>query len=432
MTTIPTDSQSRCVDFETLPDVFSGTGEQERTIGAEGEYLIVLPETLACAGEQQILSLQKNLSGQSHHTEAAGVIEYASSPYPVTNLDELIVQAMDAENRIRQAAAESGLCVLPCSVPPFTTLAEAEQKMIGRERVVDMVGAVRSLLHPDALRVGFLTASGQVSLTYSDPNDLYPTLYRGTALSSALIALFASDTGRADGQFYCDHIRSVFYRAYPTHNLGIPAYLKDVKDGKELIQRHIEEICSAPLLYYYDQAGKMQEGSLTLTFNALASMGLQTETNFVLAESFLYPDIKFKPLPSGKRRLEFRTPDSGPNHMAAATALVGRILGTEEGTRAFDQLLKQFGFKGNFVADYDLLTRTRASCVERIGDLDRSQFGTGTMREFQTAVGEICSGNSPSALATAPFLANDFIPLTARYRLMNDEQLANALRPTLK
>lgn len=431
MTVISVEANSPDFDFNKLHQDFSGTGAQERSIGVEGEYLIVSPETLAYARGEEIIRLQQNLSKLSSHTEAAGVLEYASAPHAVTDLDQLIVKAMDAENQINQAAAESGLSILPCSVPPFTTLDEAEEKMIGRERVVDMVDSVRALLHPDALKVGFLTASVQVSLTYSDPQDLYRTLYRGTALSSALIALFASDTGRADGQVYSGHIRSVFYRAYPTHEFGIPTYLQKVTDVDDLIQHHIEGICKAPLLYYYDRAGKMHKGDLSLTFNSLADMDLQTEKNFALAESFLYPDIKFKPLPEGGRRLEFRTPDSGPAQMAAGAALVGKLLGTEQGAKEFDKILSRFGFGGNFAADYDLLTQTRASSVERIGDLDQTQFGTGTMRDFQKAVRGICAGSSPSSLAITPFLAPNFVPLTARYRSMDDEQLAKALRPTL-
>jgi gamma-glutamylcysteine synthetase len=340
---------------------------------------------LEYAGKEDIAHLHQRLSGDDEfpiHTEAAGVIEYASSPYDLTDLDDLIVKANHAEGRINEAAQESGLKVLPCAVPPFTTLAEAEEKMIGRERVVDMVESVRTGLPLDALKVGFLTASVQVSLTYSGPQDLYRTLYLGHALSPVLIALFASDTGRADGQAYFEHIRSVFYRAYPTHESGIPSYLQDVTDGEALIRRHIEEICNAPLLYYYDRDGVMHTGSLSCTFNSLASDNLQTERNFALAESFLYPDIKFKPLPEGGRRLEFRTPDSGPAQMAAATALIGGVIGTERSAIALETILKDFGFKGSFREDYSLLSQSRASAVENTGNLDKMSFGSKTMRDF--------------------------------------------------
>ena len=440
MTTISIASDSASIDFGKIFAEFSGAGTPQRSIGVEGEYIIVFQEGGTYAGREEITQLHQRLSeddGFPIHTEAAGVIEYASSPHDLTDLDGLIVKASHAERRINEVAAERGLSVLPSSVPPFTTLLEAEEKMIGRERVVDMVEAVRTGLPLDALKVGFLTASVQVSLTYSTPQDLYRTLYLGHALSPVLIALFASDTGRADEQTYSEHIRSVFYRAYPTHESGLPAYLQNVTDGDDLIRRHIEEICNAPMLYYYDRAGNMKlgasgAGSLSKTFNSLASEGLQTERNFALAESFLYPDIKFKPLPEGGRRLEFRTPDSGPAQMVAATALIGGVIGTERSALALEKILKDFGFKGSFIEDYSLLSQNRASAVENTGNLDKMSFGLGTMRDFLRAIKELVQetfeDGSPAALAIEPFLSPDFVPLTNCYRSMDDQQLVEALR----
>ncbi len=440
MTDISIAADSANIDFGKILTAFSGAGTPQRSIGVEGEYIIVSQKGFKYAGREEIMQLYQRLSEDNRlpiHTEAAGVIEYASCPYDLSDLNGLIVKASDAEKRIHAVAAESGVLVLPSSVAPFTTVGEAEEKMIGRERVVDMVEAVRTGLPLDALKIGFLTASAQVSLTYSTPQDLYRTLYLGHALSPVLIALFASDTGRADGKTYSEHIRSVFYRAYPTHESGLPNYLQAVTDGDDLIQRHIGEICNAPLLYYYDREGHMMlgasgTGSLSKTFNDLASEGLQTERNFALAESFLYPDIKFKPLPEGGRRLEFRTPDSGPAHMAAATALIGGVIGTERSALALEKILKDFGFKGFFIEDYALLSQNRARAVENTGNLDKMSFGSGTMRDFLRAIKELVqetfAEGSPAALAIVPFLSPDFVPLTSRYRSMDDQKLVEALR----
>jgi hypothetical protein len=158
MTTISIASDSANIDFGKIFAEFSGAGTPQRSIGVEGEYIIVFQEGGTYAGREEITQLHQRLSeddGFPIHTEAAGVIEYASSPHDLTDLDDLISKASYAERRINEVAAERGLSVLPSSVPPFTTLLEAEEKMIGRERVVDMVEAVRTGLPLDALKVGF-------------------------------------------------------------------------------------------------------------------------------------------------------------------------------------------------------------------------------------------------------------------------------------
>lgn len=129
--------------------------------------------------------------------------------------------------------------------------------------------------------------------------------------------------------------------------------------------------------------------------------------------------------------MEFRTPDSGPAQMVAATALLGGVIGTERSALALEKILKDFGFKGSFIEDYALLSQNRARAVENIGNLDKMSFGLGTMRDFLCAIKELVQETfeegSPAALAIEPFLSPDFVPLTNCYRSMDDQQLVEAL-----
>lgn len=351
-------------------------------------------------------------------------------------MDTLYNDCQRAEQDLQIMVDNAGLVILPTSIAPFISLEDAEKAVIPRERILDLITSVKKLLPPDALRVGLFAASCQVSVDYKDADDLYKKLHRGHASSPLLISTLASDTGRMEGNIIPHHIRAGLYDAYGENVSGLPGYYDDCQNGDQLISSHLDQVCNTPLLYYYEGENVIYPSTLTETFNTLAKKGLDTERNFETAESFLYHDIKLKPLPNGKRRLEFRLPDTGLGHMNAASALISVLVCHQETAPIFDSILKRFGFHGNIAADKSLLESNRINAIRNPGDYNVG-FGSGTMKDVLSAIrAEILprlnhSGKTAEILLS--LLDGNREPLTMSYRRMNDAELKNAmLRARLK
>lgn len=431
MTSLHANAETR-VQKDHLHAVFTGCGPTATHIGAEAEFFICNKSGTNFASPDEVQRLVKGMQDKGHliQTEACGVLEINTPPFETNHMRPFYDECAHAEHDLKIMAHDHGHVILNTAVPPFISQGDAEQAVIPRERIRDMIAAVKRLLPPDALRVGLLTASCQVSIDYKDPQDLYKKLHRGYALSPLLIHLFASDTGRIEGQPIHRHIRSDLYRSYDQEANGIPSYLKDSFDGETLIRAHLDHLCKTPLLYYYDSDQVVYPATLSETFNSLSTRGLNTAQNFEAAESFLYHDIKFKPLPNGKRRLEFRLADTGFGHMKAAGALISTLVCNDATAAVFDKILKSFGFCGNLSDDLPMLIANRESAVHNPAS-DHVSFGNGTLRGFVTAIRQQLlprlKRDSETAQTLQDLLDPTEKPLRAHYQNLTDQQLMHSI-----
>ncbi len=245
MTSLHANSETR-VQKNDLHALFTGSGPTATHIGAEAEFFICEKSGKNFASPDEVQRLVKGMQDKGHliQTEACGVLEINTPPFETNHMSPFYNECARAEYDLKMLAHDHGHVILNTAVPPFISQKEAEQAVIPRERILDMIAAVKRLLPLDALRVGLLTASCQISIDYKDPQDLYKKLHRGYAISPLLIHLFASDTGRIEGNPMYKHIRSDLYRSYGQEANGIPSYLKNAFDGETLIQAHLDHLYS--------------------------------------------------------------------------------------------------------------------------------------------------------------------------------------------
>lgn len=434
MTTLNLLYDSSSVTSAGLLHSFNGSGSSTpRMIGVEGEFFIVQPDSLDFVRPDQIASILNMMSacGFNLQTEACGVVEINSPPFKLDEIGLLYAFCDEAEQRLKSTVYTAGYHILPTSVHPFESLKSALGKVVDRPRVRDMIHAMRNL-PPHALQVGLMTASAQVSTNYKDPEDLYKILHRGYALSPLFISLFGTDTGRLMGRRFSQHIRSHLYQAYGENAHGIPSYLADCCNGEQLIQRHLDAVSATNLLYHFNGNEVVIPSSVSAmsTFKKLSERGLGTYANHIVAESFFYTDIKFKPLPDDKRRIEFRLPDTGPEHMKMAAAIVAVLVCQPETASVFDQILQRFGFKGTFVDDLQSMIKNRNEAILFPGCRD-IPFGNRMMTDVCQSIHDEILPMIDRTSETRDLMSRLFChhhhPQTLVYRQMDTNALINAL-----
>ena len=189
--------------------------------------------------------------------------------------------------------------------------------------------------------------------------------------------------------------RGKYYLGYGDAGGISPAFLKS-ENGAEFIRNHIEEVFNAPMHFAYNADASLIPASKEnrITYAKLVEQGLGTQSNYELAETFLYNDIKVCNLrdENGKaidKRMEVRVADSGYDQPVMAILLTAALVPDGKAADQFDALLKDYGFTGNPKTDADLYLKSRDAVVNNGGKFMDVAFGTGRLRDFAADVAGI-------------------------------------------
>lgn len=372
--------------------------EYQGKIGLEVEMALYKPGVtkpqIPTAAEMLQMHADLKEKGHDAQLEAAGVLEYASPPVPVSDTPKLIAQAKTDIALFEAEAAKHGYTRAPFSILPTTTREEALENKVGRERLEAALAVIKDIYTPETANIPLLTTGVQASLSPRNNDEMFNMARRGYALVPLVIAAMNSGTGFAcnDNTRQDAHVRSKYYEVYGASGGISEAFLKST-NGAELVDNHIREVFDAPMFFAFDQAGNMVRSTKgnVLTFAQLASMGMNTQANYELAESFLYNDIKICNLRDGEgntmgKRIELRPADSGLHQPASVLLLAAALLPDGKTADDFDALLKDYGFTNNPREDAALLKASRAAVVDHGGRFMDVPFGKGSLRDFAADV----------------------------------------------
>lgn len=400
MTTSNNDKKNKIRNIEDALPLYA-----DNPAGYSGKVGIEVEMALYRDGEQkpqiptaaEMVSMQKVLiaKGYDAQLEAAGVLEYASAAVPVT--PEAVVSLLP---RIRQelgdfeaAAADLGYTRAPFCILPTTTIAEACDNMVARDRLVVSIAAMKDMFDPQSMNIPLLTTGVQASFSPKDGEELFRMAKRAYALSPLLIAAMNSSSGFVLNDPARQDIapRPKYYETYKKSGGIAESFLKSASPA-EFLRNHIEAVFKTPMHFAYDADGALvpsRKGDI-ITFEKLIERGLNTQSNYELAETFLYNDVKICNLRKGNdvigKRVEVRPADSGMHQPFSVLLMTAALVPDGKTASAFDDLLAEYGFTGNPQTDADLYLQSRNAAVEHRGRFMDIPFGRGSMRDFAADV----------------------------------------------
>jgi len=367
--------------FQPPPEKFTGkTGlEVEMALYRAGAQK---PEIPAAA---DMLAMHAALKAKGHDAqlEAAGVLEYASPPAALENLAPLVARVKADLQAFEDEAASRGFSRAPFSILPTTTVQDALDNRVPRERLEASLDVIENVLNPRLSPIPLLTTGVQTSFSPKDTGEMFRMAKRGYALTPLLIAAMNSLAGYVENNDtrIDHHARSGYYEMYGTSGGLSQAFLK-ATHADEFVRGHIEAVFDAPMFFAYGHDGTLIRSTKddVLTFRKLIDRGLNTQSNFELAETFLYNDIKICNLrdETGNvvgKRLEVRAADSGLHQPISTLLLTAALVPDGKTADAFDALLKDYGFTGVPVEDAPLLKAARDAAVNHGGKFMDVPFG---------------------------------------------------------
>lgn len=371
--------------------------EVEMALYKPGPNGVQIPESA------EMLRMQTELKTKGHDAqlEAAGVLEYASPPMPLSDVAAMAARVTEDLETFESAATRQGYRRAPFSVLPTTTLKEAFDKRVPRERLDVAIRALNDFYGPAVLPIPLLTTGVQASFSPKNAEEMFAMAKRAYALTPLLIAALNSGSGHAENnpERHDVHLRSAYYEPYGS-SAGIARSFLHARTAKEYIENHIAAVFDAPMFFCYaDATGTLKSSTKDeiLTFRRLTDMGLNTQSNYELAESFLYNDLKICNLRDDTgavigKRLEVRAPDSGMHQPLSVLLLTAALVPAGPTAQAFEDVLKDYGFTGDPVADAPLLKAARHAAVHHGGrfmDVDFGRDKAGNARSLRDLAADV-------------------------------------------
>ena len=379
--------------------------ESKQYIGFETEicvYKNVEGKPVAASSQDcaQLLQHLKKL-GHAPQLEMASAVEYASPAFRVTEVPQLVKEIKQAFSDYNDAIRSQGFTPNDSALLPFVTLESAESNLVDRDRARGLVKGMKLFKEPEFLKVTLLCTSTQVSLSYKDPEDLHDLLTTGYALQAPIYALFGNYPAFVEGSDKRIDVnpRAAFYEAFGAQG-GIPESLLKAKDGDDFIRNHAKQVFETPLLFYYDEKKDLIWPEKPVTFEELKAIGLNTRSNYDLAESFIYTDLKVCNIrdetghPTGKR-IEVRGFDAGALGVEGSVPFIHATLRDPDTRLAVKGLLTEYGLSPDQDGWQERVKQARHNAAFHGGKFLDVDFGVkadgkaGNLRDFCRALGEV-------------------------------------------
>lgn len=424
MTDVRNDDFTLIRSIEDVVPLYRGNGqrEDEQYIGFETEIFVYRqgadgqPRAASSRDCADIVAHLKT-RGLEPQLEMASAVEYASPAYPVTEVAKLNAEIARAWRAYQDGIREAGFETNDGALAPFVTLDSAKDNLVDRDRARGLVKGMDLFKAPAFLKVTLLCTSTQVSLSYADPQDLRDTLATGYALNGAIFGVFANYPAFIEGknERLQTNPRAAFYDAFGKDG-GIPDSLLQSTDGDDFIRRHAEQVFKTDMLFYYDAKQNIVWPEKPVKFEDLEKIGLNTRSNYDLAETFVYTDFKVCNIrdsdgkPIGKR-VEVRGFDAGETGALAAVPFCHALLRDAAGRDAVRGLLADYGLLPDQDGWQERLKAARHNAAHHGGKFLDVPFGTrpdgrdGNLKDFARDLGVILKAYTLRHPALAEALA---------------------------
>ncbi|MCK5296672.1 MAG: hypothetical protein KAJ75_07255, partial [Alphaproteobacteria bacterium] len=302
---------------EDVIDMYMGTGEdfQDLKIGAEIETIYYDPDSpdMSMMNKEQSAQFREELDKldiENALESCSNCIETPTSAVPNTQLEQLFKQQDRFMAEKVRIASSLGVRMCPFTPNPFTTAEEGWDNIVPRERFQMMLPILKHNFGRNGLLYTFNTVPLHASISYKDTDHLWNCLRRGFYLTPFFYAISenSSPYTEANATPKTTHSSMEYCTKLGIHG-GIPDYFYKCTGGEEYIKATINATFDRPMMGYFNKEGKQVNfpDLQMLTFRELQDMDLGTYSNYTLAESTVWPDIKIASIrdkdgtPVGKR-----------------------------------------------------------------------------------------------------------------------------------
>ena len=388
-------------EINTAEDVFAlyeGSGQNAKG-GLEVELSYFNPES----ENLDVMSLEQNeevrqnalkalVDGDWVHNEPTSeVLEVASNADSYANIKK-VLDDTNAKMRVMCKEGEKlGLKRSYFQELPERTYEDLLSRIVDVERYNVMYVPYREDMR-SCVQYFAVCKSNQVSVSYYDMDHMLLNVRRLYTLAPFLFLLTDNSTGFTEGKPFSGHA-GMYLRHYGLleGRGNVIPYVFKAKSGEEYVARHIEHVMNNPLFMYYNRDGSLTgvpSGDWSVTFNSLKERGLNIASNYYLAQSVLWPDVKIAALKDSSgsvfgHRYEARMFGVGLHQHQTGFIITMALAFHPDFGQKVDALLERYGFDASDLpAMYDLVLKSYAAAREHDGAFFDVAYGTGTLAEF--------------------------------------------------
>ena len=208
----------------------------------------------------------------------------------------------DAQNKIKilsDKALDLGLKRSYFQELPEKTADDLLSRIVDVERYKIMYAPYRADMKK-CVQYFAVCKSNQISVGPYDMDHMLENVRRLYILAPFLFLLTDNSTGFSEGKAFSGHAgMSLRHHGLGQGRGNVPPYVFTARSGAEFVENHINHVMNNPLFMYYNSEGRLTgvpSGDWSVTFNSLKERGLNSASNYYLAQSLMWPDVKIATL----------------------------------------------------------------------------------------------------------------------------------------
>ncbi len=385
-------------------DLYLGTGEQAKA-GIEVELSFFDPSKpdIPAMNLSQNTKLRNSISNSDwlHNEPTSELLEVASKAAPFAQMKDILKDTNDKIKILTDAASKLRLKRSYFQELPEKTANDLLSRIVDVERYKIMYVPYRADMKK-CVEYFAVCKSNQVSISPKTSDHMLENVRRLYLLAPFLFMLTDNSSGFNQGKPFKNHIgMSMRHEGLTEGRGGIAPYVFSSQSSEEFIENHINYVMNNPLFMYYDLEGKLTgvpSGDWGVTFNSLKARGLNISSNYYLAQSTIWPDVKIATLKGEQgsvtgHRYEARMFGVGIHQHQSALIITAALAFHDDFAAQIDELLERYGFSGE--GSYELLKKSYKNARTHGGEFFNIEYGTeimaGFAKEFASLIENIAS-----------------------------------------
>ncbi len=396
---------------DDVSELYSGAGDNSKAgIEVELSFFDPTKPDIPAMDLAQNTKLVKNINSDWIHNEPTSeLLEVASIAASPAQMNDVLKDTNDKIKTLTSQAAKLGLKRSYFQELPEKTAEDLLSRIVDVERYKIMYSPYRADMKK-CVDYFAVCKSNQISISPKNSDHMLENVRRLYMLAPFLFLLSDNSSGFCEGKPFKNHIgMSLRHDGLTEGRGGVLPYVFTAKSGDEFVASHIDHVMNNPLFMYYDRQGKLTgvpSGDWGVTFNSLKKRGLNISSNYYLAQSTMWPDIKIATLKDDNgnvtaHRYEARMFGVGIHQHQSAFIITSALAFDNNFAVGVDELLSRYGFTND---GYDLVQKSYKAAREHGGEFFNIAYGTGIMANFAKEFADLVENIDVRQERLAPIL----------------------------